>query len=132
VLVWFRTKGDVAVLGAGFKVSRATAYRYRDEGIQVLTAQAPELHEASSATAPMQDLPPDQRGEQGSVGPVLSVLSRVFAADSRTLASGIGGPVIDPRPPTRYRPWQDQRLDQLPEPILDPPLLHAPCHDRHD
>ena len=40
VLVWFRTKGDIAVVGAGFKVSRATAYRYRDEGIQVLAAQA--------------------------------------------------------------------------------------------
>jgi DDE superfamily endonuclease len=46
VLVWMRTKGEVAVVGAGFKVSRATAYRYRDEGVQVLAAQAPDLHEA--------------------------------------------------------------------------------------
>ena len=51
VLVWFRTKGDVAVVGAGFKVSRATAYRYRDEGIQVLAAQAPDLHEALQEVA---------------------------------------------------------------------------------
>ena len=46
VLVWFRTKGDVEVVGAGFGVPRATAYRYRDEGLTVLAAQAPDLHEA--------------------------------------------------------------------------------------
>jgi hypothetical protein len=46
VLVWMRTKGEVEVIGAGFGVPRATAYRYRDEGIQVLAAQAPDLHEA--------------------------------------------------------------------------------------
>ena len=46
VLVWMRTKGDVAVVGTGFKVSRATAYRYRDEGIRVLAARGPDLHEA--------------------------------------------------------------------------------------
>src|SRR3954447_10764573 len=51
VLVWLRTEGDVAVVGAGFKVSRATAYRYRDEGVQVLAAQAPELHEALQEVA---------------------------------------------------------------------------------
>jgi hypothetical protein len=51
VLVWFRTKGDVAVVGAGFKVSRATAYRYRDEGIHVLAARAPDLHEALQEVA---------------------------------------------------------------------------------
>jgi hypothetical protein len=45
VLVWFRTRADLAVVGAGFGVSRATAYRYRDEGIKVLAAQAPDLHE---------------------------------------------------------------------------------------
>jgi hypothetical protein len=45
VLVWFRTKADVPVLGAGFGVSRATAYRYRDEGVKALAEQAPDLHE---------------------------------------------------------------------------------------
>ena len=29
VLVWLRTKGEVEVIGAGFGVPRATAYRYR-------------------------------------------------------------------------------------------------------
>jgi hypothetical protein len=46
VLVWFRKGEDKALLGAGFGVSRATAYRYVAEGIKVLTAQAPDLHAA--------------------------------------------------------------------------------------
>lgn len=46
VLVWFRKGEDKALLGAGFGVSRATAYRYVTEGIKVLTAQAPDLHAA--------------------------------------------------------------------------------------
>ena len=40
VLVWMRTKGEVEVIGAGFGVPRATAYRYRDEALTVLAAQA--------------------------------------------------------------------------------------------
>jgi hypothetical protein len=46
VLVWFRKREDLAVLGAGFGISRATAYRYHDEVIGVLAEQAPDLHEA--------------------------------------------------------------------------------------
>lgn len=46
VLAWFRKGEDVALLGAGFGISRATAYRYRDEGIAVLAAQATDLHTA--------------------------------------------------------------------------------------
>lgn len=42
----FRTQGDVEVVGAGFGLSRATAYRYRDEGVTVLAQQTPDLHEA--------------------------------------------------------------------------------------
>jgi hypothetical protein len=45
-LVWFRKSEDLEVLGAGFGLSRATAYRYRDEVVEVLAAQAPELTEA--------------------------------------------------------------------------------------
>jgi hypothetical protein len=46
-LVWFRDRGvDLRELGAGFGISRATAYRYRDEAVAVLTAQAPDLTEA--------------------------------------------------------------------------------------
>ena len=46
VLAWFRSTTDVEVVGAGFGVSRATAYRYRDEGVAVLAEQAPDLHAA--------------------------------------------------------------------------------------
>jgi hypothetical protein len=46
VLVWFRKAEDLTLLGAGFGISRATAYRYRDEGIAVLAAQAQDLHTA--------------------------------------------------------------------------------------
>ncbi len=46
VIAWFRDRPDVERLGAAFGLSRATAYRYRDEGIAVLAAQAPELHQA--------------------------------------------------------------------------------------
>lgn len=45
-LVWFRKREDLTVLGAGFGISRATAYRYRDEVVDVLAAQAPELTDA--------------------------------------------------------------------------------------
>src|SRR5205814_1371928 len=51
VLVWFRKGEDKTLLGAGFGVSRATAYRYVAEGIAVLTAQAPDLREALQRVA---------------------------------------------------------------------------------
>jgi len=51
VLVWFRKGEDKTLLGAGFGVSRATAYRYVAEGIKVLTAQAPDLHTALQRVA---------------------------------------------------------------------------------
>lgn len=43
VLVWFRKGEDLTLLGAGFGISRATAYRYHDEGIAVLAAQTTDL-----------------------------------------------------------------------------------------
>jgi hypothetical protein len=51
VLAWFRKGGDKALLGAGFGVSRATAYRYLAEGIAGLAAQAPDLHDALQRVA---------------------------------------------------------------------------------
>jgi hypothetical protein len=45
-LVWFGKREDLTVLGAGFGISRATAYRYRDEVVAVLAAQAPDLTQA--------------------------------------------------------------------------------------
>src|SRR6266498_708924 len=46
VLVWFRKGDDVTLLSPGSGISRATAYRYRDEGVAVLAAQATDLHTA--------------------------------------------------------------------------------------
>jgi len=51
VLVWFRKGEDKTLLGAGFNVSRATAYRYVAEGIAILSAQAPDLREALQRVA---------------------------------------------------------------------------------
>jgi hypothetical protein len=45
-LAWFRDRPDIRRLGAGFGISQATAYRYRDEAAGVLAAEAPSLREA--------------------------------------------------------------------------------------
>jgi IS5 family transposase len=42
-LAWFRDKGDIPRLGAGFGLPQSTAYRYLDEVIEVLAARAPGL-----------------------------------------------------------------------------------------
>lgn len=51
VLVWFRKGEDKTLLGTGFAVSRAAAYRYIAEAIAVLSAQAPDLHTALQRVA---------------------------------------------------------------------------------
>ncbi len=45
-LRWFRDRTDPENLGRDHRVSRATAYRYLDEVIDVLANQAPDLHHA--------------------------------------------------------------------------------------
>jgi hypothetical protein len=45
-LRWFRQDADVTALARDHGVSRATGYRYLDEVIAVLAAQAPDLHDA--------------------------------------------------------------------------------------
>ena len=50
-LVWFRKNEEMTALAAGLGVSRATGYRYRDEVIAVLGAEAPDLHEALQQVA---------------------------------------------------------------------------------
>jgi DDE superfamily endonuclease len=51
ILIWFRKQEDPTLLGIGFGVSRATAYRYLAEGITVLAARRPDLHEALQRAA---------------------------------------------------------------------------------
>ena len=45
-LAWFRDRPDIRRLGMGFGISQATAYRYKDEAVEVLAAKAPSLREA--------------------------------------------------------------------------------------
>ena len=45
-LAWFRDRPDIPRLGQGFGISQATAYRYKDEAVEVLSAKAPTLREA--------------------------------------------------------------------------------------
>ena len=45
-LAWFRDRPDIPRLGQGFGISQATAYRYKDEAVEVLAATAPTLREA--------------------------------------------------------------------------------------
>ncbi|GAB2992008.1 hypothetical protein LWP59_33870 [Amycolatopsis acidiphila] len=45
-LRWFREHRDIGALARDHGISRATGYRYLDEVIDVLAAQAPELHDA--------------------------------------------------------------------------------------
>ena len=45
-LAWFRDRPDIRRLGQGFGISQATAYRYKDEAVEVLAAKAPTLREA--------------------------------------------------------------------------------------
>lgn len=52
VLVWLRKREEPAALGAGFGISRATAYRYLTEAITALAEQAPDLHQALRQAAP--------------------------------------------------------------------------------
>ena len=45
-LAWFRDRPDIRRLGQGSGISQATAYRYKDEAVEVLAAKAPTLREA--------------------------------------------------------------------------------------
>jgi hypothetical protein len=54
--VWFRKNEEMTALAAGFGISRATGYRYRDEVVAVLSAQ-PRLRTCTrrSSSSPTRD-----------------------------------------------------------------------------
>ena len=54
-LAWFRDRGGVPRLGAGFGLSQATAYRYLDEVTGVLAERAQGLREAREPPDGMPD-----------------------------------------------------------------------------
>jgi hypothetical protein len=51
ILAWFRDRPDIRRLGAGLGISQATAYRYKDEAVEVLAAKAPTLRQALDMAA---------------------------------------------------------------------------------
>jgi DDE superfamily endonuclease len=82
-LRWFRQDADVAALGRDHGVSRATAYRYRDEVIRVLAEQAPDLAQALQ-----------QAKDTGHAYVILD--GKVFSADrSAEQTTNIHGETID-------------------------------------
>ena len=79
ILIWFRKADDIRLLGAGFGLSRATAYRYLHEGITVLAAHHPDLHQALHRVA-----------EQGWAYVILD--GKLFTSDSCALmTTGVKG-----------------------------------------
>ena len=50
-LVWFRERQPIPLTGRGLGISQATAYRYLAEAVDVLAAQAPDLHQALQRVA---------------------------------------------------------------------------------
>src|SRR5262249_12327745 len=82
-LRWFRDRTTPDALARDHKISRATAYRYRDEVIEVLAAQAPDLREAL-----------DRAREQGFAHVILD--GTVIACDRcKEPARSVKGEVID-------------------------------------
>ena len=67
-LRWFRQDPDITALGRDHGISRATAYRYVDEVIDVLSALAPDLHDAL-----------EQAKEDGAAYVILD--GKIFSAD---------------------------------------------------
>jgi DDE superfamily endonuclease len=51
ILAWFRDRPGLSRPGQGFGISQATAYRYKDEGVEVLRALAPTLHDTLEKAA---------------------------------------------------------------------------------
>jgi hypothetical protein len=78
-LAWFRDRPDIRRLGQGFGISQATAYRYKDEAVEVLAAKTPTLREAL-----------DKAAEQGLPYLILdgTLISSDRCADKKTSKKG--------------------------------------------
>ena len=99
-LAWFRDRPDIRRLGAGFGISQATAYRYKDEAVEVLAAKAPTLREAL-----------DRAVEQGLPYLILdgTLIASDRCADKKTSRKGkrstSGTPGRRTAPPGTCRRW---------------------------
>ena len=78
-LACFRDRPDIRRLGQGSEISKASAYRYNDEAVEVLAAKAPTLRQALDKTA-----------EQGLPYLILdrTLISSVLCADKKTSRKG--------------------------------------------
>jgi hypothetical protein len=82
-LRWFRDRTRIQALGRDHGVSRATAYRYVTEAVDVLSAQAPELPEALERA-------------MGEGVPYVILDGKIFAGDrSSEPTTSVKGEVID-------------------------------------
>ncbi|PDP85435.1 hypothetical protein CQJ94_21910 [Glycomyces fuscus] len=57
ILRWFYNATSIDILDKGNHISKATGYRYVDEGVDVLTDQAPGLHEVLEHARPTPEDP---------------------------------------------------------------------------
>jgi hypothetical protein len=114
VLVWFRKNEDRTLLGAGFGVSRATAYRYVAEWIKVLVAQASDLHAALTRVA-----------AEGWSHVILD--GKLFATDRLADAAAAGARRLI-RPPTAVHGVPGKAWQRTPHPAgLSPVPCTDPC-----
>jgi hypothetical protein len=106
-LAWFRDRGSVPRLGAGFGLSQATAYRYLDEVTGVLAERAPDLREALERAladgAPyviLEGTPHQQRPVPGENHrqPVQAGNRRLVLREGERLRRQHPGPVLSRRP----------------------------------
>jgi hypothetical protein len=82
-VAWFRDRPEIARHGTAFAISQATAYRYLHEAIDVLAAQAPDLHQALQRAA-----------EDGTAHLILD--GKVFGTDRcHTKTTSVKGEQID-------------------------------------
>ncbi len=99
-LAWFRDRPDIRRLGQGFGISQATVYRYKDEAVEVLSAEAHTPREALERAV-----------EQGLPYLILdgTLVSSDRCADKKTTRKGrkstSGTPARPMSPPGTCRPW---------------------------
>ena len=87
-LAWFRDKGDIPRLGAGFGLAQSTAYRYLDEVIEVLAARAPGLREALERALAEGHAVPDPGRQGRGYGPVPGENPQPQGEDDRLVVRG--------------------------------------------
>lgn len=104
LLRWYRDGTRVAALARDHGLSQATAYRYLHEGIDVLAAQAPDLHEALAKaqadglpylTLDGTLIPTDRLAERGERGNHLwySGKHKRFGGNVQVIADSTGFPL---------------------------------------